>query len=246
MKRALVTIFAVLFIDQASKLWIKLTKSLGESIHVFGWDWFQINFVENPGMAFGLEFGGMHGKLALSIFRVIAIIAIGYYLWTIIRKKAHPGFIMCVALILAGAIGNIIDSAFYGLMFDKGMMWSEMEGRWIPYAGVAELSSDGYAPFLMGHVVDMLYFPVINGHYPDWFPFVGGEHFTFFRPVFNIADSSITIGVAIIFLRQKAFFSHDKKEDEESNSNRDDSALETTPEAANEDSDGEVTGTRNT
>jgi signal peptidase II len=165
-------------------------------------------------MAFGLEFGGMHGKLALSIFRIIAIIAIGYYLWTIIRKKAHPGFIMCVALILAGAIGNIIDSAFYGLMFDKGMMWSEMEGRWIPYAGVAELSSDGYAPFLMGHVVDMLYFPVINGQYPDWFPFVGGEHFTFFRPVFNIADSSITIGVAIIFLRQKAFFGHEKKENE--------------------------------
>ncbi|MFZ6050787.1 lipoprotein signal peptidase [Halocola ammonii] len=237
MKRALITIFGVLFIDQAVKLWIKLSKSLGESIHVFGWDWFQINFVENPGMAFGLEFGGMHGKLALSIFRIIAIIAIGYYLWTIIRKKAHPGFIMCVALVLAGAIGNIIDSAFYGLIFDKGMMWSEMEGRWIPYAGVAEISSDGYAPFLMGHVVDMLYFPVINGQYPDWFPFVGGEQFTFFRPVFNIADSSITIGVAIIFLRQKAFFGNSKEEDEtESDLDTESSAAEvqSAPESSKE------------
>jgi len=168
---------------------------LGQEINVFG-NWFILHFTENDGMAFGINFPGNSGKLILSLFRIAAIIGITIFLRHLIRNKAHPGFIISVSVILAGAIGNIIDSAFYGLIFNHS--WGQ-EAKMFPEEG-------GYAPFLYGKVVDMLYFPIIRGEWPQWFPVWGGREFIFFRPVFNIADSSITVGVFIILIFQKKFF----------------------------------------
>lgn len=167
-----------------------------ESIKVAG-DWFFIHFIENPGMAFGLEFGGDWGKLALSLFRIGAIIMIGIFLYKLIKKNAPSGLIISIALILAGAFGNIIDSAFYGIIFSESSYFET--ASMFPTEG-------GYASFLHGKVVDMLYFPLFDGHFPDWLPIWGGEYFQFFRPIFNIADSAISIGVFIILLNQKRFF----------------------------------------
>ena len=196
MKKAVLTVFLVLVLDQVSKIWVKTQMIYDESIPVLG-HWFYIHFIENPGMAFGLEFGGTIGKLALSLFRVIAVVLIIIYLRKLIHKKASSGLIISISLILAGAIGNIIDSAFYGLIFSESN-----------YFTVAELfpSGGGYAGFLHGNVVDMLYFPLFDGRFPEWLPFWGGDHFLFFRPIFNIADSSITIGVFLILINQKRFF----------------------------------------
>jgi signal peptidase II len=175
--------------------------TLGESSYSY-WDWwgikwFQIKFIENPGMAFGIDIPVKFGKFALSIFRIIAVIGIGWYLTTLMRKKAHAGLIICFSIIFAGAIGNIIDSAFYGILFSEST-----------YTSVAEFLPDegGYAGFLHGKVVDMLYFPIIETHLPAWFPIWGGQSFVFFRPIFNIADSSISVGVVTILLFQKRFF----------------------------------------
>jgi signal peptidase II len=178
--------------------------TLGEEIHIFG-NWFILHFTENRGMAFGMEFGGSFGKLFLSLFRIIAVIFIGYYLWTLIKKGAKSGLVICFSLILAGAIGNIIDSAFYGLLFNES------------YFQVATfLPKDGaYGTFLHGKVVDMLYFPVISTTWPSWVPFWGGEDFQFFRPVFNIADSSISIGVVALLFFQKQFLTKEKEPTEE-------------------------------
>ncbi len=197
-KKAILIIVIILIIDQVFKIWIKTHMTMGQTIHVLG-NWFLIRFIENPGMAFGLDIPGKLGKPVLTVFRMIAVIAIGWYLYTLIKKKAPAGLIICLSLILAGAIGNIIDSAFYGLIFSEST-----------YASPAVILPEGggYAPFLYGRVVDMLYFPIIETHYPRWFPWVGGEEFIFFRPIFNIADSSITIGVAIILIFQKRFFKH--------------------------------------
>lgn len=202
MKKSLFIIITILVIDQILKFWIKLNMTLGQEFHVFG-DWCIIHFTENEGMAFGLQFGGEFGKLALSLFRILAIIAIGWYLNDLIRKKAHTGLIVSISLILAGAIGNILDSAFYGLIFSNSS-----------YHTVATLFPEdgGYATFLHGRVVDMFYFPIIESTYPNWFPFLGGQDFIFFRPVFNIADSSITIGVMLLILFQRKFFAHQKPE----------------------------------
>ena len=167
-----------------------------ESIAVFG-NWFYIHFIENPGMAFGLQFGGDLGKLALSLFRIVAIVFIVIYLVRIVKKNVSSGLIISISLILAGAIGNIIDSAFYGLIFSESTYFET--AKLFPEGG-------GYAGFLHGKVVDMLYFPLFEGRFPDWVPVWGGEHFLFFRPIFNIADSSITIGVALILFNQKRFF----------------------------------------
>jgi signal peptidase II len=175
---------------------------MGEELRIT--DWFRLHFTENNGMAFGLEFGGRAGKYFLSIFRIVASLGIGWYLLHLIRVKAHPGIITCFSLIFAGAIGNIIDSAFYGLIFSDSMQ------------GIATAfpPEGGYAGFLHGQVVDMLYFPLINGVFPDWVPFWGGESFQFFRPIFNVADSSISIGVMLFIIFQKKFAKHTEKTEE--------------------------------
>ena len=195
MKRSLSIIFFVLLLDQVLKVWIKTHMYLGQEFHILG-NWFIIHFTENYGMAFGLEFGGAFGKLVLSLFRIVLVSGIGWYLYQLIKNKAHAGAIISFSLIFAGAIGNIIDSAFYGLIFtdsEQGL------AQLFPHEG-------GYATFLQGRVVDMLYFPLIDGHFPQWLPIWGGEHFLFFRPVFNIADSSISVGVALLLLFQKKFY----------------------------------------
>lgn len=180
---------------------------INESIPVFG-DWFYIHFIENPGMAFGMEFWGDNGKLLLSVFRLFAAAGFTWYLLKLIREGAHKGLILSVALVLAGAIGNIIDSVFYGVIFSESPYFSTETARFLPAEG-------GYSTWLHGFVVDMLYFPIVDSYWPEWVPFVGGERLQFFRPVFNIADTAISVGLGIIVVRQKAFF---KKEVEETNS----------------------------
>ncbi len=176
---------------------------LGEEFSVIG-DWFIIHFVENNGMAFGIEFAGDYGKIFLSVFRIIAVTGIGWYLLKLVKRSDIPmGFIVCVSLIFAGAVGNILDSAFYGLIFN------DSSGQ------VAQLFPDGggYATFLHGRVVDMFYFPLFTGNYPSWLPFWGGRSFLFFRPVFNIADSAITMGILSIVIFYWRFFSRLDQQD---------------------------------
>ena len=183
---ATILVVAILLIDQLIKIWVKTSMQLHESIHVF--DWFFLTFIENNGMAYGMQLGS---KLLLSLFRVAAISLLGYYLWLQVRKKARTGYIVCLSMILAGAVGNLIDCMFYGLCFEAST----------PYSVASMVSmGEGYAPFLMGKVVDMFYFPLIVTTYPDWFPFWGGEDFIFFSPVFNFADASISVGVAALLL----------------------------------------------
>ncbi len=177
---------------------------LRESIEIFSW--FKIYFTENPGMAFGLEYGGNYGKLALSIFRVFAIFGLFYWLRNLSKNNAPKISLVAVALITAGAMGNMIDSAFYGLFFNKGMLYNESLQTWIGYTGLAHLSAEGYSGFLRGNVVDMLYFPIYEGFLPNWIPFKGGDYFVFFRPIFNIADMAISTGVGIMILFQKRIF----------------------------------------
>ncbi|RUA24109.1 MAG: lipoprotein signal peptidase [Bacteroidetes bacterium] len=216
MKRAALIIFLVLLVDQVSKIWIKTSMPLGDQFPVIG-DWFYIHFVENNGMAFGWNFGGNYGKLFLSLFRLVAIGGIGYYLYKIIQTKKNTLLVVSISLIFAGALGNIIDSLFYGLIF-------EASG---PFHIAQMFPEDGgYAGLFHGKVVDMLYFPLIDGFYPDWVPFIGGDYFAFFRPVFNVADSSITIGVALLILFQRQFFSETQIEEviESESSNQNENA----------------------
>lgn len=168
---------------------------LGEEINVFG-NWFIIHFTENYGMAFGLEFGGEAGKIILTVVRIIACCGIGWYIFYLVRKKVHQGLVISMSFILAGALGNIIDSVFYGVIFSDSLF---QVAEFMPASG-------GYDGFWHGRVVDMFYFPIIEGQFPQWFPFWAGEPFLFFRPVFNIADASITTGVALIVIFQKRFF----------------------------------------
>lgn len=196
MRLPIIVIFLVLLADQALKVWVKTHMYYGTDFPVLG-NWFLIHFVENRGMAFGMELGGNLGKILLSSFRVLAAIVGFWYVTKLVKQKAHKGFIFCISLILAGAIGNIIDSAFYGILFSESNRFEIAE--FLPQAG-------GYASFLYGNVVDMLYFPVVDTTLPEWVPIKGGQRFVFFQPVFNIADAAITMGVIIILIFQKPFF----------------------------------------
>lgn len=200
---AVAVIFLVLLIDQVSKIWVKTHMALYDMIHIT--DWFKIYFVENNGMAFGIE---AIGKLFLSIFRIIAVVAIIVYLSRLVKENYKNGFIICIALILAGASGNIIDSVFYGAFF---------EASYQGHIASAVAYGEGYATLLHGKVVDMLYFPLIEGTFPQWFPLVGGQDFLFFRFIFNIADSAITVGVALllIFYRRTLSYSLMSKKDKQ-------------------------------
>jgi len=199
LKKAVIIILLVLILDQVLKFFVKTTMYLGESHTVFG-NWFYIHFIENEGMAFGMRLGGSFGKVFLSLFRIIAVILIGWWLYRIIKQKGNTALIVCVSLIMAGAIGNILDSMFYGLIFnDPSGVFGNQVATLFPTGG-------GYAGFLHGKVVDMLYFPIIETHFPSWFPFYGGQEFVFFSPIFNIADSSITTGVLMLILFQRKLF----------------------------------------
>ena len=180
----------------------------GEEFLLLGLSWARMHFVENEGMAFGLSFGGSAGKLALSLFRLFAIGLLIYLIKQLARAKEPFGLLVCFSLILAGAIGNMIDSAFYGLIFDNSSPHSGNLAVLFPPEG-------GYADFLHGRVVDMLYFPLIDTILPEWVPFVGGTRFEFFKPVFNLADTSISVGVIAILLFYRTFFTKPNKKQEE-------------------------------
>lgn len=209
-------IFLILLIDQAVKIYVKTHFLLGEEYKIFGFDRALIHFVENPGMAFGMEFGGDYGKLALSLFRIVAVAFLTYYISTLIRVGASIGLVISFSLILAGALGNIIDSAFYGMIFNDSV--PEMHGGDFAILFPPE---GGYGTFLHGRVVDMFYFPLVEGIYPAWMPapdsFLGkflpnaGTRYQFFQPVFNVADAAITVGVASLILFQRSYFSDNEE-----------------------------------
>lgn len=183
---AILVVFMVILVDQLTKILVKTNMSLYDTINIT--DWFQIYFVENNGMAFGIEAGG---KLFLSLFRIIAVVFIIIYIKKLIKEGFKKGFIACVALILAGASGNIIDSVFYGVIFEAS--YAGHTASFVPWG-------EGYSTLFHGKVVDMLYFPLFSGTFPNWIPFIGGEDFLFFRFIFNIADSAITVGVILLLL----------------------------------------------
>jgi signal peptidase II len=176
----------IILVDQIIKIWVRGHMGLGEEIHILG-NRGMLHYTENNGMAFGMELGGELGKLALTLFRIVAVCGIGYALVHLIKHKYHRGLIMMVALILAGALGNIIDSTFYGIIYK-------------------------YAGLFHGRVVDMFYFPLLTGQFPKWVPVWGGEEYIFFRPVFNLADAAISIGVIMILFNQKRYFKHEEPE----------------------------------
>jgi signal peptidase II len=198
LKKAIITILIILGLDQWLKIWVKMNFYYGES-HTIIPGWFDLQFVENPGMAFGWMIPGDGGKLTLSIFRLIVVSGIGYYLFKLVREKAHWGYIVCVSMIVAGALGNIIDSAAYGLMFDRGSSYDAEINDYTMYFGKAQLNGEGYAKPLMGNVVDMF-------HFTKRIPW-GDSSREIFPPIFNIADSSITMGIILILLFQGKFFS---------------------------------------
>jgi len=191
-KISVLTVLLILIFDQTLKIFIKMHYPIGYDYTIFSW--FHIYFIENPGMAFGME---LIGKLFLSLFRIAAGVFLIYYLCKIIKRKLPAGYVISISLILAGAIGNLLDSVFYGLLFSDSM---GQVASFLPAGG-------GYAPVFYGKVVDMLYFPLIQGHFPSWFPVWGGEDFIFFRPIFNIADSAVTVGVVLILLFYRRFLS---------------------------------------
>jgi len=196
---SILTIFLILVCDQTLKLFIKSHFELGHDVQIFGW--FHIYFIENNGMAFGME---LFGKLFLSLFRIGAGIFLVYYLRKIIKRQLPTGYIVSISLIFAGAVGNLLDSMFYGLLFSDSM---GQVAQFMPESG-------GYASLFYGKVVDMLYFPLIEGNFPDWFPVWGGEDFIFFRPVFNIADSAVSVGVVLILLFYRRYLSDNELENQ--------------------------------
>ncbi|MCQ2228868.1 MAG: lipoprotein signal peptidase [Bacteroidales bacterium] len=203
-KIAIGVVAATLIIDQIIKIWIKTTMHLGEEFNVFG-NWFIIHFVENYGMAFGMEMGGSIGKIFLSVFRIVAVGAIIYYLVKRCQRDgdANTSYVTCISLVLAGAVGNIIDSVFYGVIFDSSI--GQVASIFPP--------DGGYSTWLQGRVVDMFYFPLIEGRFPDWLPIWGGETFIFFRPVFNFADAAISVGMAWLLLFHRDTLSNELAEE---------------------------------
>jgi signal peptidase II len=194
-KKSILFIVFILVIDQVLKIWVKTTMQIGDEIPLFG-KWGMLHFIENNGMAFGMEMGGRTGKFVLSVFRIVAIVGIGWFLASLVKKNTNMALVLAVSAILAGAIGNIIDSAFYGMIFTES--YNQVAVMFPP--------EGGYSSFLHGKVVDMFYFPVINTTWPDWSPVKPGQPLIFFRPVFNVADSAITCGVLSIILFQKRMF----------------------------------------
>ncbi|MGE0770838.1 MAG: lipoprotein signal peptidase [Cyclobacteriaceae bacterium] len=195
----------VIIIDQTSKLLVHNFMYLHEEINVIG-DWFRLHYLLNPGMAFGIRWQNEFGKLTLTAFRIAAMFGIGFYLHRMTRKQAHPGFLLCMALILGGAVGNVIDSTFYGVLLNNHPV-------------------DAYTPWFHGQVIDMLFFPVFDFYWPEWVPMMGGDYFLFFSPVFNFADSCIFIGVVSILIFQRRFF---HATDERGEGKVDGSSVETT------------------
>lgn len=189
----------IVLLDQIIKVYIKTTYNIGGGFNILGQEWAQIHFVENKGMAFGLSYGGVVGKYALSIFRIVMVAFLIYFLSTIIKSKGKLGLQISFAFIVAGAIGNIVDGAFYGLIFSESCYHHCDVAHFVPFG-------TGYASFLQGSVVDMFYFPMIDTHWPEWFPLVGGDRFAFFKPVFNLADAAISVGVFLIFVFYRSYF----------------------------------------
>jgi len=194
-RHVILIIAAIIFVDQFLKIWIKTHYPTGEVYRVFGMDWFRIHFIENPGMAWGWKFGNETGKVILTLFRLAAVIFGTWYLGRLVKQRYSRGFIVCASLIYAGALGNLIDSMFYGMIFDKGLTYDPAISDYLQYSGVASVSSNGYSSFLHGSVVDMLYFPIFK---------VG--NFEFFSAIFNVADASISVGVITLLIFQKRFF----------------------------------------
>lgn len=217
LKHVALIIAVIIIIDQVLKIWIKTNHPTGEVTRVMGMDWFRLHFIENPGMAWGWKFGNETGKMILTLFRLAAVIFGTWYLGRLVKQQYSRGFIICASLIYAGALGNLIDSMFYGMIFDKGLHFDASilpHGDYVGYTDVASFSSNGYSSFLHGSVVDMLYFPIIvNKHFPSWVPFVGGDSFEFFSPIFNIADASISIGVITLLLFQRKLFKKNHPEE---------------------------------
>ena len=193
MKKPLFLILGILLLDQIVKFWVKTHMYLGEEIRFA--DWAIIHFTENNGMAFGMEFGGEYGKVFLTSFRILFVIAIFFYLKKVVAENANKLYIYCIAMVIAGAAGNIIDSVFYGKFFSGS-----------EFQIASFMPAQGYASWMHGRVVDMFYFPILSGHFPEWFPLWGGDEFVFFRPVFNVADASISVSVILMILFQKRIF----------------------------------------
>lgn len=198
--KVLLLIFGVLLIDQVVKFVIKTNMYYHQQIPILGQDWAFIHFVENNGMAFGLSLGEEYGKLALTTFRIITVIVLGYFIRQLIDRKERFGLIISLSLIFAGAMGNIIDSIFYGVIFNESGYIPAEIATFMPAEG-------GYSKLFHGKVVDMFYFPMIEWNWPQWMPLIGGNDFQFFRPVFNVADSSICIGMFILLIFYRDFFS---------------------------------------
>ncbi len=203
---SIIIILLILIVDQVVKIYIKTNYPVGEVTRILGMNGARIHFIENSGMAWGWKFGNEGGKVALTLFRLAAVIFGSWLIVKFAREKYSRGFMVCVALIYAGALGNLIDSMFYGMLFDKGLHFDQAVGDYVGYSGVASLGGKGYSSFLHGSVVDMLYFPMVKTTYPSWLPWIGGEPFEFFSPIFNIADMAISTGVITLLVFQKRFY----------------------------------------